>query len=265
MTFFRRPCVFSLEEKNESTDIKCCWCVWHLPRHCGRREKAHTGVSSQVAPGGGGKGENQKTPLPTHTCHSWAGRPWVSHYPLMGLIHQAKGTSRACSLALKTRLRGHWGINSKNIRALRDELLFLQWKPRKEGAEFVDESSPWTWTSSLPQITGPPPQVHSGGTAALSHRWHNKLWATSGAVGTWGPQTPRLGPWIMWSSLSLLLSFATRNSSLLLSVSLCHLSYYHLKALWQHPVCRVTSPLRILGIHCPAAFSGPPMVILCDH
>lgn len=110
---------------------------------------------------------------------------------------------------------------------------------------------------SLAQITGPPPQVHSGGTAALSHRWHNKLWATSGAVETWGPQTPRLGPWIMRSSLSLLLSFPTRNSSLLLSVSLCHLSYYHLKALWQHPVCRVTSPLRILGIHCLAAFSGP--------
>lgn len=107
--------------------------MWHLPRHCGRREKAHTGVSSQVAPGGGGKGENQKTPLPTHTCHSWAGRPWVSHYPLMGLIHQAKGTSRVFSLALKTRLRGYWGIKSKNSRALRDELLFLQWKPGNPG------------------------------------------------------------------------------------------------------------------------------------
>lgn len=106
-------------------------------------EKKHTqGVSSQVPPGGGGKGENQKTPLPTHTRHSWTGRPWVSHYSLMGFIRQAKGTSRAFSLALKTRLRGSWGINSKNSRALRDGLLFLQWKPRKEGGEFVDESSP---------------------------------------------------------------------------------------------------------------------------
>lgn len=194
MTFFRRPCIFSLEEKNESTDIKCCWCVWHLPRHCGRWEKAHTGVSSQVAPGGGGKGENQKTPLPTHTCHSWAGRPWVSHYPLMGLIHQAKGTSRVFSLALKTRLRGYWGIKSKNSRALRDELLFLQWKPRKEGAEFVDESSPWTWTSSLwPKSLDLHPrsiqgaQLHCHTDGIISFGQHQELWR---------PGVPRPRGWV---------------------------------------------------------------------
>lgn len=223
-------------------------------------EKKHTqGVSSQVAPGGGGKGENQKTPLPTHTRHSWTGRPWVSHYPLMGFIRQAKGTSRAFSLALKTRLRGSWGINTKNSRALRDGLLFLQWKPRKEGRWVcwwvfslnLDQQSLAQitgWTSTPGPFKGHSCSCHTDGI--ISFGQHQVL-QRPGVPAPCG-----WVPWIMRSSLSLLLSFPTRNS-LLLSMSLCHISYYRLKALWQHPVCRVTSPLRILGIHCLAAFSGP--------
>ena len=83
---------------------------------------------------------------------------------------------------------------------------------------------PAVWPKSLDLH----PRSLQGAQLQPSNRWCNELWATCGAAETWGPLAPRLGP---LNNARFSLPPPVLSHQELLSVSLCHLPYYHLKAL----------------------------------
>lgn len=174
---------------------------------------------------------------------------------LDGLHPAAKKGQAELSVWLETRLRGSWGINSKNSRALRDGLLFHSGNPGKREVSLLMS----LLLELGPAVSGPDhwadlhPRSIQGAQLQLSHRWHNKLWATSGAAETWGPRTLRL----TLNNAKFSPSFSPfPPGTLCSSMSLCHISYHRLK-LCDSIQSAESLLLRILGIHCLAAFSGP--------
>lgn len=97
-----------------------------------------------MPPGGGGKGEGYPEDPIAYPYPPLMDRETLGESLLLDGLHpSSKRTEKQSfqSLALKTRLRGSWGINSKNSRALEMGYCFYS-ETQEEGGEFVDESSP---------------------------------------------------------------------------------------------------------------------------